>query len=297
LKGHRCGTVGIVGRPNTGKSSLLNRLVGEKLSIVSARPQTTRHLVTGVLTLPGCQYVFVDSPGNPPRLKNVLHKALSRRVGEAAQADVVLYVVEAMRFGPEDRAALARIPARAKVLAVVNKVDVVRQRIALVPFLDRLAKAHAFEAIVPVSAKTGRNIAELLRVLREALPEGPAAYPADQLTDRDERFFAAELLREKLFEALGEELPYRCEVVIESFKEEGTPQRPFRRIESTILVERDRQKAIVLGAGGARLKHMASAARRDMERLFGGKVYLGVWVKVRRAWTDDARVLRQLGYE
>jgi GTP-binding protein Era len=297
LKGHRCGTVGIVGRPNTGKSSLLNRLVGEKLSIVSARPQTTRHLVTGVLTLPGCQYVFVDSPGNPPRLKNVLHKALSRRVGEAAQADVVLYVVEAMRFGPEDRAALARIPARAKVLAVVNKVDVVRQRIALVPFLDRLAKAHAFEAIVPVSAKTGRNIAELLRVLREALPEGPAAYPADQLTDRDERFFAAELLREKLFEALGEELPYRCEVVIESFKEEGTPQRPFRRIESTILVERDSQKAIVLGAGGARLKHMASAARRDMERLFGGKVYLGVWVKVRRAWTDDARVLRQLGYE
>jgi GTP-binding protein Era len=297
LKGHRCGTVGIVGRPNTGKSSLLNRLVGEKLSIVSARPQTTRHLVTGVLTLPGCQYVFVDSPGNPPRLKNVLHKALSRRVGEAAQADVVLYVVEAMRFGPEDRAALARIPARAKVLAVVNKVDVVRQRVALVPFLDRLAKAHAFEAIVPVSAKTGRNIAELLRVLREALPEGPAAYPADQLTDRDERFFAAELLREKLFEALGEELPYRCEVVIESFKEEGTPQRPFRRIESTILVERDSQKAIVLGAGGARLKHMASAARRDMERLFGGKVYLGVWVKVRRAWTDDARVLRQLGYE
>ncbi len=297
MKGHRCGTVGIVGRPNTGKSSLLNRLVGEKLSIVSARPQTTRHLVTGVLTLPGCQYVFVDSPGNPPRLKNVLHKALSRRVGEAAQADVVLYVVEAMRFGPEDRAALARIPARAKVLAVVNKVDVVRQRIALVPFLDRLAKAHAFEAIVPVSAKTGRNIAELLRVLREALPEGPAAYPADQLTDRDERFFAAELLREKLFEALGEELPYRCEVVIESFKEEGTPQRPFRRIESTILVERDSQKAIVLGAGGARLKHMASAARRDMERLFGGKVYLGVWVKVRRAWTDDARVLRQLGYE
>jgi GTP-binding protein Era len=297
LKDHRCGTVGIVGRPNTGKSSLLNRLVGEKLSIVSPRPQTTRHLVSGVLTLPGCQYVFVDSPGNPPRLKSVLHKALSRRVAEAAHADVVLYVVEAMRFAPEDRAALARIPAGAKVIAVVNKVDVVRQRIELAPFLDRLAKLQAFEAIVPVSAKTGRNIAELLRVLRAALPEGPAAYPADQLTDRDERFFAAELLREKLFAALGEELPYRCEVVIESFKEEGPPQRPLRRIEATILVERDSQKAIVLGAGGERLKHMASAARRDMERLFQGKVYLGVWVKVRRAWTDDARVLRQLGYE
>lgn len=289
----RCGTVGIVGRPNTGKSSLLNRLVGEKLSIVSARPQTTRHLVTGILTLPGCQYVFVDSPGNPPRLKSVLHKALSRRVGEAAQADVVLYVVEAMRFGPEDRAALARIPEGQRVIAVVNKVDRVKRAAELIPFLDRLAKVRDFAAIVPASARTGKNVPELLRVLREALPEGPPAYPAEQLTDRDERFFAAELLREKLFEELGEELPYRCEVVIESFKEEGR----LRRIEATILVERDSQKAIVLGAGGERLKRMASAARKDMERLFDGKVYLGVWVKVRRAWTDDARVLRQLGYE
>ena len=297
MKPHRCGTVGIVGRPNTGKSSLLNRLIGEKLSIVSPRPQTTRHLVTGILTLPGCQYVFVDSPGNPPRLKSVLHKALSRRVGEAVHTDVVLYVVEAMRFGPEDRAALARIPSGGQVIAVVNKVDTVKHRSHLIPFLDRLSKIHDFAAIVPVSAKTGKNVPELLRVLRERLPEGPPAYPADQLTDRDERFFAAELLREKLFAELGEELPYRCEVVIESFKEEGAPQRPFRRIEATILVERDSQKAIVLGAGGERLKHMATAARKDMERLFDGKVYLGVWVKVRRAWTDDARILRQLGYE
>ncbi len=290
---HRCGTVGIAGRPNTGKSSLLNRLVGEKLSIVSPRPQTTRHLVSGILTLPGCQYVFVDSPGNTPRLKSVLHKALSRRVGEAAGADVVLYVVEAMRFGPEDRAALERIPAGQPTIAVVNKVDTVRRRADLIPFLERFSRLRDFAAIVPVSAKTGKNVAELLRVLREALPEGPAAYPADQLTDRDERFFAAELLREKLFVELGEELPYRCEVVIESFKEEGA----LRRIEATILVERDSQKAIVLGKGGERLKRMATAARKDMERLFEGKVYLGTWVKVRRAWTDDARVLRQLGYE
>jgi GTP-binding protein Era len=297
LKPHRCGTIGIVGRPNTGKSSLLNRLIGEKLSIVSPRPQTTRHLVTGILTLPGCQYIFVDSPGNPPRLKSVLHKALSRRVGEAVHADLVLYVVEAMRFGPEDRAALARIPSGQKVIAVVNKVDRVKRRNELIPFLDRLSKIRDFAAVVPVSAKTGKNVPELLRALRDRLPEGPPAYPADQLTDRDERFFAAELLREKLFAELGEELPYRCEVVIESFKEEGLPQRPFRRIEATILVERDSQKAIVLGAGGERLKHMATAARRDMERLFDGKVYLGVWVKVRRAWTDDARILRQLGYE
>ncbi|HKX37262.1 MAG TPA: GTPase Era [Burkholderiales bacterium] len=289
----RCGTIGFVGRPNTGKSSLLNRLVGEKLSIVSARPQTTRHLVTGILTRPGCQYVFIDAPGMPPKMKSVLHRALNRRVNEAArEADVVLFVVEAGRLGPEDRAALERIPRSQRVVAVVNKMDLVR-RLDLIPFLDRLAKLRDFQAIVPVSAKTGRNVEELLRVLAEALPEGPFAYPEGELTDRDERFFAAELLREKLFEALGEELPYRCEVLIESFKQEGR----LRRIEATILVERESQRAIVLGERGERLKRMATAARLDMERLFGGKVYLGTWVKVRRAWTDDRRALRELGYE
>jgi len=289
----RCGTIGLVGRPNTGKSSLLNRLVGEKLSIVSAKPQTTRHLVTGILTRPGCQYVFVDAPGAPPKTKSVLHRALSRRVNEAARdVDVVLFLIEAGRFGPEDHAALARIPAAQRVIAVVNKIDLVK-KLALVPYLDRLSRLREFEAIVPVSAKTGKNIDELLRVVREALPEGPPAYPEQQLTDRDERFFAAELLREKLFEAMGQELPYRCEVVIDSFKEEGR----LRRIEATILVERDSQRAIVLGERGERLKRMATAARKDMERLFGGKVYLGTWVKVRRAWTDDRRALRELGYE
>jgi GTPase len=291
---HRCGTIGIAGRPNTGKSSLLNRLIGEKLSIVSPRPQTTRHLMTGILTRPGCQYIFVDAPGQQARSRSVLHRRLNRRATQAARdADVALLVVEAMRFSAEDRAVLDAIPAGQKLILVVNKIDTVKSHAQLIPFLDRLGKLRSFEAIVPVSAKTGKNIEELLRVLREALPEGPAAYPADQLTDRDERFFAAELLREKLFREMGEELPYRCEVLIDSFKQE----RGLRRIEATILVERDSQKAIVVGAGGERLKRMASAARRDMEKLFGGKVYLGTWVKVRRAWTDDARVLRQLGYE
>jgi GTP-binding protein Era len=284
----------MVGRPNTGKSSLLNRLVGEKLSIVSARAQSTRHLVRGIVSRPDCQYIFVDAPGNPPRLKSALHKALNRRVAEAAnQSDLVLFVVEAGRFGPEDHAALERIPAGQKVIAVANKVDLLKRSAELIPFLDRLSKTRDFAALVPVSARTGRNLPELLRVIAAALPEAPAAYPADQLTDRDERFFAAEALREKLFATLGEELPYRCEVMIESFKEEGR----LRRIEATILVERDSQKAIVLGSKGERLKEMASAARKDLERLYQGKVYLGVWVKVRRAWTDDARVLRQLGYE
>ena len=291
---HKCGTIGLVGRPNTGKSSLLNRLIGQKLSIVSAKPQTTRHLLNGILTVPGCQYVFVDSPGLPSEQKNVLHRALTRRAVEAARdVDVAVFVVEAGRFTPEDRAALERIPAEQRIVVAVNKLDTVKHRAELIPFLDRLSKTRDFHAVVPVSAKTGRNIPELLKVLREALPEGPPAYPEDQITDRDERFFAAELLREKLFATLGEELPYRCEVTIESFKEEGA----LRRIEATILVERASQKAILLGARGERLKAMATAARKDLERLFQGKVYLGVWVKVRRAWTDDARVLRQLGYE
>lgn len=291
---HRCGTIGIAGRPNTGKSSLLNRIVGEKLSIVSSKPQTTRHLVTGILTRPDCQYVFVDAPGQQAQAKNTLHRRLNRRASQAARdADVALFVVEALRFGPDDQMTLDKIPAEQRIVAAVNKIDRLKNPEQLIPFLDRLSKTRDFAAIVPLSAKTGKNLPELLAALRSALPEGPAAYPPDQLTDRDERFFAAELLREKLFEAMGEDMPYRCEVVIDSFKEEGR----LRRIEATILVERDSQKPIVLGAGGERLKRMASAARKDMEKLFGGKVYLGTWVKVRKAWTDDARVLRQLGYE
>ena len=291
---HRCGTIGIAGRPNTGKSSLLNRIVGEKLSIVSPKPQTTRHLVTGILTRPDCQYVFVDAPGQQASARSTLHRRLNRRATEAARdADVALFVVEALRFSPEDHAVLEKIPDTQRIVAAVNKIDTLKNREQLIPFLARLAKTRDFAAIVPVSAKTGKNIPELLATLRDALPEGPAAYPPDQLTDRDERFFAAELLREKLFQEMGEEVPYRCEVVIDSFKEEGR----LRRIEATILVERDSQKPIVLGPRGERLKRMASAARKDMEKLFGGKVYLGTWIKVRKAWTDDARVLRQLGYE
>ncbi|HKU45701.1 MAG TPA: GTPase Era, partial [Burkholderiales bacterium] len=266
MSAHRCGTIGIAGRPNTGKSSLLNRIVGEKLSIVSPKPQTTRHLVTGILTRPGCQYVFVDAPGQQSTAKSVLHRRLNRRATEAARdADVALFVVEALRFTEEDQLALDRIPKEQSVVVAVNKIDKLKSREQLLPFLDRLSKARDFAAIVPLSARTGKNIDGLLAALRDALPEGPAAYPPDQLTDRDERFFAAELLREKIFAEMGEELPYRCEVVIESFREEGEGRRGprLRRIEATILVERDSQKPIVLGAGGNRLKKMASAARKD----------------------------------
>lgn len=289
----RCGTVAIAGRPNTGKSSLLNKLVGQKIAIVSPKAQTTRRTVTGIFTTASCQYVFVDLPGYQTRHVNVLNRSLNRQATEGARdCDVAVFVVEALRYGTEDREVLARIPQAQRVVLAVNKIDLVKNRLELLPFIERLQNERAFAAIVPVSARGGRNLPELLKVVEGLLPVGPAAYPADQLTDKDERFFAVEILREKLFQLLGEELPYRCDVAIESFKEEGR----LRRIEATIWVERESQKAIVIGAKGAQLKRISSAARRDMERLFDGKVYLGVWVKVKRDWTGDARLLKQLGY-
>ena len=289
----RCGTVALAGRPNTGKSSLLNRLVGQKLAIVSPKAQTTRHVVTGILTTKACQYVFVDLPGYQTQHINILNRSLNRQATEGAKdCDVAVFVVEALRFGEEDREVLARIPEAQTVVLAINKVDLAKNPRDLLPFVDRMQKLRNFAAIVPVSARSGRNAEELLRVLAGLLPEGPAAYPRDQLTDRDERFFAAEILREKLFQMLGDELPYRCDVALESFKEEGR----LRRIEATIWVERDSQKPIVIGAKGDLLKRISTAARKDMESLFGGKVYLGVWIKVKKDWTGDERLLRQLGY-
>lgn len=293
MSAFRCGTVALAGRPNTGKSSLLNRMVGQKLAIVSAKAQTTRRRLTGILTTGDCQYLFVDLPGYQTAHGGALNRALNRAAAEGARdADVTLFVVEAGRLQAADRAVLERIPAGQPVVAAVNKIDLVPRKLDLLPFIDRLRQARAFAAIVPVSARTGRNVAELLKVLRAHLPEGPAAYPEEQLSDRDERFFAAEILREKLFRALGDELPYRCEVVLEQFREEGG----LRRIEATVWVERDSQKAILIGRSGETLKRISTAARRDLEKLLGGRVYLGTWVKVKRDWTDNARALRELGY-
>ncbi len=288
-----CGTIGITGRPNTGKSSLLNRLIGQKLSIVSPKAQTTRHLVTGILSVPGCQYVFVDSPGFQTLHTNMFNKSLNRRATEAARdADVVLWVIAAPKLVEADRNFLSRVPAGQKVIAVANKIDLAKDAERMMPLLEEISKARTFHAIVPVSAKSGKNVDELMRVIREALPVAPALYPEDQLTDRDERFFASELVREKLFRELGEELPYSCEVAIDSFKEEGA----LRRIEATIWVDRESHKPIVIGDKGERLKRIGTAARKDMERLFDGKVYLGLWVKVKRGWTEDERALRSFGY-
>ncbi len=289
----RSGSVGLVGRPNTGKSSLLNRMLGQKLAIVSPRAQTTRHLLTGILNLPGGQIAFVDAPGFQTRHRSLLNRSLNRRAGEAVRdADVAAFVVEALQFGAEDRAALGRVPTGRPVIAVVNMIDKVKPAERLLPYLTRLSEAHEFAALVPVSAATGKNVPELLRVLVQQLPVGPPLYPADLLTDRDERFFAAELIREKIFRELGEELPYHCEVIVESFREEGR----LRRIEATLWIERASHRPIVLGAGGARLKRISTAARKDMERMFGGKVFLRAWVKVKSRWSEDERLLRELGY-
>ncbi len=288
----RCGTLAIVGRPNVGKSTLLNALVGHKLSITSRKPQTTRHRIAGVLTRAGVQYVFIDTPGFQRRHGGELNRLLNRTVRDAlAAVDAVLLVVVAGEFGPEDQAMLALLPRKAPVFLVVNKADRLPQPERMLPFLDRVARTFPFAEIVPVSARTGRNLEELLHTLSRYLPVQPPLFDADALTDRSERFLAAELVREKLFHRLGAELPYGCAVTIDRFEELGE----LRRIHAAIVVNRKSHKAIVVGHGGAKLKAIASAARADMERLFGGKVFLEVWVKVRPDWLRDAGALARLG--
>jgi GTP-binding protein Era len=288
----RCGAIALIGRPNVGKSTLLNALVGQKLSITSQKPQTTRQSLRGVLTTETAQFVLVDTPGFQTRHRGALNRAMNRAVRAALQAvDVAMLVVEATRFSAEDRALLKLTPAGLPLLLVVNKIDTTRPA-GLLAFLKRAAGEAEFDEIVPVSASRGKGLAELLGALKRHLPEQPAIHPEDDLTDRNERFLAAEFLREKLFRLLGEELPYSAGVEIEKFEE----QRGMRRIHASIVVGKEGHKAIVIGSGGSKLKQIATAARLDMETLFGAKVYLQVWVKVRSGWTDDEAALRRMGY-
>jgi len=286
--------VAIVGRPNVGKSTLLNRLVGQKVSITSSKPQTTRHRIVGIHTSDSAQIVFVDTPGFQTRQGGALNRALNRAVRGALEGvDVVLFVVEAGRLGSADRTVLGLVPKAVPTLLVVNKADTLADPARMLPFLRRAGQAHAFAEVVPVSARTGRQVPELARTIARYLPEQAPLYGADEITDRPERFLAAELVREKLFRSVGEEVPYGAAVVIEKFEEEGR----LRRIYASIVVEKAGQKAIVIGHGGEKLKEIASAARRDMETLFGGKVFLEVWVRVRKGWSESAAELRRLGYE
>jgi GTP-binding protein Era len=291
---HRSGFVAIVGRPNVGKSTLLNKLVGQKVSITSRKAQTTRHRVLGIRTDPGVQYVFVDTPGFQTRHGGRLNTALNRSVRQVlAEVDVVLVLVEAGRLNQGDRQVMKLLPEDRPVLLVVNKQDEIKDRAAMLEFLQKAAAEHAFTEIVPVSAKHGTGLDELLRTLARHLPEGEALYGEDDVTDQSERVLAAELIREKLFRLCGDEIPYATAVVIDKFEEEGN----LRRIFATILVDRDSQKAIVIGKGGEKLKAISTQARQDMEQAFDARVYLEVWVKVKGGWADDVKMLKSLGIE
>jgi GTP-binding protein Era len=290
----RAGYIAIVGRPNVGKSTLLNKLVGQKISITSRKAQTTRHRVLGIRTDPQVQYVFVDTPGFQTRHGGRLNTALNRSVRQTlADVDAVIMVVEAGKFNQGDKQVLSLLPEDRPVLLVVNKQDEVKDRAAMLEYLQKVSESRPFAEIVPVSAKHDTGLDELLKTLARYLPEGEALYGEDDVTDQTEKMLAAELIREKLFRLCGEEIPYATAVVIDKFEEAGK----LRRIFATILVDRDSQKAIVIGKGGEKLKAISTQARLDMEKVFDARVFLEVWVKVKGGWSDDVRVLKSLGIE
>jgi GTP-binding protein Era len=289
----RCGFVAIVGRPSVGKSTLLNALVGARISITSRKPQTTRHRIAGIVTNADAQIVFVDTPGFQTRHNSALNQRLNRTVRESlADVDAIVWVLDAARITPEDLAVAALLPAQKPVVAALNKVDALGDKRALLPRLEEIAKVRELAAIVPISAERGSQLDELKAEIAKLLPQSPPLYPPDELTDRDERFLAAELVREKIFRLLGDEVPYATTVTVDSFEQEGR----LRRIHATVLVDKASQRAILLGQGGARMKSIATQARGDMERLFGGPVFLEVWVRVKRGWADTDASLARLGY-
>ena len=290
----RCGLVAIVGRPNVGKSTLLNALVGQKISITSNKAQTTRHRITGVRTEGESQFVFVDTPGFQTRHDAAINRSLNRAVTSTlADVDVVLFVVEAGRFGRDDETVLALLPEGKPALLIANKLDTVGRRAELAPWLQAMQAKHPFAEFVPLSATKAADAARLLGIVAPYLPEQEWLHDADALTDRSDRFLAAEIVREKLFRLTGDELPYTSTVVIDKYEEEGN----LRRIAATIVVERDPHKAMIIGSGGERLKRIGTEARHELEHLLDAKVFLELWVKVRGGWADDEAHLRSYGYE
>lgn len=290
----RCGYIAIVGRPNVGKSTLMNALIGAKISITSRKAQTTRHRITGIQTAEDAQFIYIDTPGFQTRHSNALNRTLNKTVANTlTAADVILFVIEAGTFGQADQQVLDLIPADMPCILVINKSDQVKQKEVLMPFARDVAARHAFAAIVPVSARLRRQLDALQEEIKKQLPENPPVFDADDLTDRSERFMAAEIVREKLFRLVGDELPYTSTVLIEKFEQEGK----LRRVFAAILVERDSQKAMVIGNKGARLKEISTQARLDMEKLFDAPVYLEIWIKVKSGWADNEAGLRAYGYE
>jgi GTP-binding protein Era len=294
MSAHRCGYVAIVGRPNVGKSTLLNRILGQKISITSRKPQTTRHRILGIKTTAAAQAIYIDTPGLHRGVRQAINRVMNRAAAAAiADVDVVLFVTECLKWQDGDEHVLGLLQeVRKPVILVLNKIDRLRDKEQLLPYIARLRERREFAAIVPVCATRGTQTEALEEEVRRLLPESPPLFPEEQVTDRSERFLAAELVREKLTRLLGDELPYAVTVEIEQFKE--SPE--LTSIAAVIWVEREAQKAIVIGRQGHMLKQIGTQAREEMERLFGVKVYLQLWVKVKEKWSDDERALRSLGY-
>ncbi|WP_136255431.1 GTPase Era [Onishia niordana] len=294
-----CGFVAIVGRPNVGKSTLMNRILGQKVSITSRRPQTTRHQVMGIKTEDETQFIYVDTPGMHIMSKD-RNKAINRFMNQAAtqalrDIDCVVFIVDRTRWAPEDQVVLDKLThVSAPVILAVNKVDWLEDKASLLPWLDQVGAKRDFAAILPISAKHGTNVPELEAEVAKHLPEGIHHFPDDQITDKSSRFLAAELVREKVMRQLGDELPYQMTVEIEEFK---TDQRGTLHISALVMVERDGQKKILIGESGDRIKKIGREARLEMERAFESKVMLNLWVKVKRGWSDDERALKSLGYD
>ena len=295
----RCGLIAIVGKPNVGKSTLMNALVGQKISITSRKAQTTRHRITGIRTREETQFVFVDTPGFQTKHSTALNKSLNKTVmGAIGDVDLILFVVEAGSFTLGDAKVLSLFKPGIPTLLIANKLDRVHRRGDIAPWLRDMQERHPFTEFVPMSAKKRDDIQRLLGICAPYLPQQPWFYGADELTDRSEKFLASETVREKLFRFTGDELPYTSTVVIDKFEEEPSPKfGRFMRIAATIVVERDGHKAMVIGAGGERLKMISTEARQELEKLLNAKVFLEVWVKVRSGWADDAARVKSFGYE
>lgn len=294
-KPFKSGFVGIIGRPNVGKSTLLNTLLGEKVAITTPKPQTTRNRILGIMNIDGGQIVFLDTPGIH-RAKTPLNvQMVKSAMGTFGEADVLLLLLEAdMGLHDDDTFVLDSLKGiRTPVILVINKIDLVKKE-ALLPLIDTLKDLYAFEEIVPVSALKGFGVDRLTAILRRLLPEGPKLFPDDMITDRTERFIASEIIREKILLLTRQEIPYATAVVVEAFKEEE--ERNFIRIQASIIVEKDSQKGIVIGKKGAMLKDIGRQARKDLERFFNAHIYLELFVKVRKDWTRDERLLKELGY-
>ena len=292
--GFRCGYIALVGRPNVGKSTLLNRLLGQKISITSKRPQTTRHRILGIKTLDTAQFVYVDTPGLHRDAGRAMNRQMNREATRALQeVDVVVFMVEGLRWTVDDDLVLKELASVSRpVVLAVNKVDLISDKQSLLPGLQSLSQKRDFAQIIPLSASKGQNVAELEAVIESLLPESGPFFPEDQVTDRSERFLVAERVREKLFRKLGKELPYGLTVEIERFRRE----RNIIHIHALIWVERQSQKAIVIGRQGRVLKEVGREARTEIESLLDSRVNLKLWVKVKEGWADDERALRSLGY-